>query len=139
MTPLPLRLMPGDDLRRALEAALAGAGCEAAFVLSGIGSLAITRLRLAGAGDPIEVPGAVEILTLAGSIAIGASHLHASVADAGGRVLGGHVAYGCVVRTTAEVLLGLLPGWRFTREADPVTGCAELCATPLPSPTRPTR
>ncbi|MEP7099449.1 MAG: PPC domain-containing DNA-binding protein [Burkholderiales bacterium] len=126
MTPLPLRLRPGDDLRRTLEAALVAAGGEAAFVLSGIGSLGVTTLRLAGADEAIDVPGDVEILTLAGSIAVGGSHLHASVADASGRVLGGHVAYGCVVRTTAEVLLALLPGWRFTREADPATGYAEL-------------
>jgi hypothetical protein len=39
--PLPLRLMPGDDLRRALEAAGADEGCSAAFVLSGVGSQAI--------------------------------------------------------------------------------------------------
>jgi len=126
MTPLPLRLMPGDDLRRALEAAVAGEGCSAAFVLSGIGSLRLTKLRLAGAEHTIDIAGDVEILTLSGSIAIGGSHLHASVADASGRVHGGHVAYGCSVRTTAEVLLALLPGWRFTRETDPATGFDEL-------------
>ena len=49
-----------------------------------------------------------------------------SVADADGRVLGGHAAHGCVVRTTAEVLVALLPGWAFTREPDPSTGYAEL-------------
>ena len=126
VTPLPLRLRPGDDLRRALEAAVAAAGCEAAFVISGIGSLGVTKLRLAGAEHAIDVPGDVEILTLAGSIAVSGSHLHASVADASGRVLGGHVARGCIVRTTAEVLIALLPGWRFTRETDPVTGYDEL-------------
>ena len=124
--PLPLRLMPGDDLRRALEAAVIAAGGEAAFVLSGIGSLGVTKLRLAGAEQAIDVAGDVEILTLAGSIAVGGSHLHASVADASGRVLGGHVAYGCIVRTTAEVLLALLPDWRFTREVDAATGHEEL-------------
>jgi predicted DNA-binding protein with PD1-like motif len=131
MSPLPLRLLPGDDLRRALEAAVAAQGAGAAFVLSGIGSLSVTRLRLAGADDAIEVPGEVEILTLAGSIAAKGSHLHMSVADAAGRVMGGHAAYGCIVRTTAEVLLVLLPEWRFAREADPVTGFEELVVRPL--------
>ncbi len=135
MTPLPLRLKPCDDLRRALEAAVAAAGCEAAFVLSGLGSLGVTKLRLAGAAHPIGIDGDVEILTLAGSVSVGGSHLHASVADASGRVLGGHVAYGCSVRTTAEVLLALLPEWRFTREPDPVTGFGELIATPTPPAT----
>jgi predicted DNA-binding protein with PD1-like motif len=68
----PLRLQPGDDLRRTLEAAVA----------------------------------------------------------AQGRVFGGHAGYGCTVRTTAEVLLALLPAWHFTREADPSTGYAELVVRP---------
>lgn len=124
--PLPLRLHPGDDLRRALEAAVAAQGVRAAFVLSGIGSLRPARLRLAGAEQTIELAGDTELLTLAGSIAPGASHLHLSVADDAGRVLGGHAAYGCTVRTTAEVLLALLPGWAFARADDARTGWAEL-------------
>jgi uncharacterized protein len=70
--------------------------------------------------------GDLEILTLAGTVASNGSHLHMSVADTDGRVFGGHVAYGCTVRTTAEVLLLLLPEWSFTREPDPATGFAEL-------------
>jgi uncharacterized protein len=132
MTALPLRLMPGDDLRRALEAAVAAQGSGAAFVLSGIGSLAVTQLRMAGAERAIELPGDVEILTLSGSVAANGSHLHMSVADASGRVLGGHAAYGCVVRTTAEVLLALLPEWRFAREADASTGFEELAIRRAP-------
>lgn len=135
MTPLalphPLRLMPADDLRRALEAAVVAKGSFAAFVLTGVGSLAQTRLRLAGAVMPIDVPGDVEILTLAGSIAADGSHLHMSVADATGRVLGGHVGYGCIVRTTAEILIALLPGHRFDREEDPTTGFDELVIRPM--------
>ncbi|MBX3635895.1 MAG: DNA-binding protein [Rubrivivax sp.] len=123
---LPLRLHPGDDLRRALEAAVAAQGVQAAFVLSGIGSLRPACLRLAGAGQTVELAGDTELLTLAGSIGPGVSHLHLSVADAAGRVTAGHAAYGCTVRTTAELLLALLPGWAFTRETDAQTGWAEL-------------
>ena len=56
-----------------------------------------------------------------------------SVADEHGRVTGGHVSYECVVRTTAEVLVVLLPGWSFTREADPGTGFAELVVRSEPT------
>ena len=42
----------------------------------------------------------------------------------------GHVAAGCVVRTTAEVLLQLLPGWDFAREPDAATGFDELVVRP---------
>lgn len=123
---LPLRLQPGADLRAALQAAVAAERVSAAFVLTGIGSLRPARLRLAGAQQAIEVNGDVEILTLAGSIARNGPHLHMSVADAEGRVIGGHVVEGCIVRTTAEVLLALLPDWDFQREPDAATGFAEL-------------
>jgi hypothetical protein len=126
----PVRLLPGDDLRLALEAVVAARGCSAAFVLAGIGSLHGAQLRLAGAAAPLQLSRDVELLSLVGSIAANGSHLHMSVADADGRVLGGHVAPGCIVRTTAEVLLQLLPGWDFTREADAGTGFAELVIRP---------
>ena len=126
MNPFPLRLHPGDDLRRALEDTVRTNGCRAAFAIAGIGSLRPTRLRLAGADEPVTIDGDVEILTLSGSIDEAGSHLHVGIADATGRVSGGHAAYGCIVRTTAEILIALLPDWRFTREVDPTTGYAEL-------------
>ena len=130
MKTLPLRLHPGDDLRRALESAVAAQGCSAAFVLAGIGSLNPTQLRLAGAAEAQAIDGDVEVLTMSGSVGGDGSHLHLSVSDAQGRVLGGHAAYGCTVRTTAEVLLALLPDWQFGREADARTGYAELRIRP---------
>jgi uncharacterized protein len=101
MQTLPLRLLPGCDLRRSVEAALAGQGVAAAFVLCGIGSLAPSRLRFAGAADATAIEGDVEVLSLAGSIAAAGSHLHAILSRADGSVVGGHVAHGCSVRTTA--------------------------------------
>jgi hypothetical protein len=34
------------------------------------------------------------------------------------------------VCTTAELVIGLLPAWRFNRELDPATGHAELRINP---------
>jgi predicted DNA-binding protein with PD1-like motif len=126
MKAFPLRVMPNADLRRALEATLADRGVAAAFVIGGIGSLRQARLRFAGRNEPEALSGDLEILTLAGSISTDGAHLHMSVADANGRVVGGHVAYDCLVRTTAEVLIALLPEWSFAREPDPGTGFREL-------------
>ncbi|MDM0045732.1 DNA-binding protein [Variovorax dokdonensis] len=126
MEPLALRLLPGDDLRRALEAAVAGRGHAAAFVVAGIGSLRPACIRMAGAQEIRRIDADVELLTLSGSVAANGSHLHLSVSDLHGGVTGGHAGYGCIVRTTAEVLLALLPGWHFAREADAATGWAEL-------------
>jgi predicted DNA-binding protein with PD1-like motif len=122
----PLRLQPGQDLRAALDAVLRDSGVPAAFVVAGIGSLSATQLRFAGASEPATIDGDVEILSLSGSLSPDGSHLHMSVSDAQGRVFGGHVASGCIVRTTAEVLVAMLPDHAFSREMDPVSGFAEL-------------
>jgi uncharacterized protein len=125
----PVRLTPGDDLRGALENTLRALDLEAAFVLQGIGSLSVAQLRFAGAGHATELRGDLEILTLAGSISPDGAHLHMSVSDARGQVYGGHVTPGCTVRTTAEILLALLPEHRFTREQDAATGYLELAVS----------
>jgi predicted DNA-binding protein with PD1-like motif len=130
----PIRLNPGDDLRAAIEAAVRAADCRAAFVVSGIGSLSTAGLRFAGADQPRRFDGDIEILSLAGSIsfdgAYSSSHLHMTLATASGEVFGGHVAPGCTVRTTVEVLLALLPEWQFSRENDAATGYPELVVRP---------
>jgi predicted DNA-binding protein with PD1-like motif len=126
MKTLTLRLNPGDDLRAALDAALAKGGGTAAFVVSGIGSLRGASIRFAGAESATRIEGDLEILTLAGTLSPDGSHLHVSVSDGAGKVCGGHAAPGCVVRTTAEILVAWLPEWQFTREIDPVTGYLEL-------------
>ena len=126
----PVRLRPGDDLRDALAQHVRNLQAHAAFVIAGIGSLSSPAVRFAGAAEATCIDGDVEILTLSGSIAPSGGHLHVSLADRAGRVFGGHVAPGCRVRTTAEILLVLLPSWQFTREPDAATGFDELVVRP---------
>lgn len=123
---LPIRLHPGQDLRGALEALNVGA----AFVVQGIGSLNPAMIRYAGMPDATPLHGDVEILTLAGSLSPDGAHLHITISDAQGQVLGGHVAQGCIIRTTAEILVALLPDHAFSREDDPASGCKELTIRP---------
>ena len=126
MHALPLRFPARLDLRAALEAVLGEHGASAGFVVQGIGSLAVARIRLAGVDDLLELRGDLEILSLGGSLSPDGAHLHIAVADAHGRVTGGHMSPGCIVRTTAEVLVALLPEHHFTREQDAQTGYKEL-------------
>ncbi|MES2509177.1 MAG: PPC domain-containing DNA-binding protein [Pseudomonadota bacterium] len=138
MTIHTLRLHPGDDLRQAVaagsEGLMAELGLHAACVVSSVGSLSCAVLRYAGQADGSRLEGPLEMITLSGTIAApggGGVHLHASVADAQGRVSGGHLMPGCIVRTTAEIVLALLPDWSFVRALDPQTGFQELTATRL--------
>jgi predicted DNA-binding protein with PD1-like motif len=131
MRSLPIRLRPQQDLRIALESILAEHHAGAAFVLQGIGSLSGARIRFAGMSEATQLQGDLEILTLAGSVSPDGVHLHIAVSDAQGRVLGGHVAPGCIVRTTAEILLALLPEHHFSREPDAESGWDELVIRPV--------
>lgn len=130
----PLRLCPGDDLRGALEDMVRQRQVSAAFVMQGIGSLSVAQLRFAGNESPTELRDDLEILTLAGTLSVDGAHLHMSVADSRGQVFGGHVARGCVVRTTAEILLAILPEHRFSRGYDSGSGFMELVIRSKPLP-----
>jgi predicted DNA-binding protein with PD1-like motif len=123
---LPVRLHPDQELRSALASLLPEHGVGAAFVVQGIGSLSVAQLRFAGMNEATQLCGDLEILTLAGSLSADGVHLHMTVSDAQGRVLGGHVAPGCIVRTTAEILVALLPDHTFSRAPDAATGWDEL-------------
>ena len=96
-----------------------------------LAQIADARIRFAGVDEAQTLVGDTEILSLSGTVGVDEhgrshSHLHMAVSTATGAVFGGHVVPGCRVRTTAEVLLGLLPSWSFTREHDAATGFPEL-------------
>ncbi len=130
MKVIPLRLPPGADLRQALEAWMGEQQEQAGCLISAVGSLSLAQLRLAGATQATAIHGELEILSLSGTLSPDGAHLHIAVADSSGAVLGGHLCAGSLVRTTAELVIDLLPEWRFSRELDPATGYPELRITP---------
>jgi predicted DNA-binding protein with PD1-like motif len=85
-------------------------------------------LRYAAEPSGTVLEEALELITLSGTLSPDGAHLHASVADARGNVRGGHVMAGCIVRTTAEIVVAALPGWEFRRQHDLATGYQELVA-----------
>jgi predicted DNA-binding protein with PD1-like motif len=129
-----LRLSPGQDLRVALATVFAQLRLEqnitAACIISAVGSLSRAVLRYAAEPDGTVLAEPLELITLSGTLSPDGAHLHASVATAQGEMRGGHVMPGCIVRTTAEIVLAPLPGWVFTREHDAQTGFKELMARP---------
>jgi predicted DNA-binding protein with PD1-like motif len=130
MKVVPLRLQPGDDLRLALEAWMGAQQELAGCVISAVGSLSLAQLRLAGAAEATAIHGELEILSLSGTLSPDGAHLHIAIAGSKGVVIGGHLCAGSLVRTTAELVIGLLPEFQFRRELDPATGYAELRISP---------
>jgi predicted DNA-binding protein with PD1-like motif len=121
-----IRLKPGDDLRRTLEEFVARRQLRAAYVATCAGSLKVAVIRFADQQDATTLTGPFEIVSVTGTLSTDGPHLHISVSDAGGRTVGGHLAEGSLVYTTAEVVIVELVGARFRREVDPATSYKEL-------------
>ena len=118
------RMLPGEDLYSCLQAR--AKRWPAAFVLSCVGSLAQVAIRLADEVEAQVYRGPFEILTLSGTCCPDGLHLHISVADKYGTVMGGHLKEGSFVHTTAELVIGVDTVKRFYRKKDKTTGWYEL-------------
>lgn len=123
---IPIRLLPGQDLRKELLGFAIQNSLQASVVISGIGSLKKLSLRLSNSKSIIEQEACFEILTLAGTLSKSGIHVHASVSDENGRVFGGHVLDGNIIHTTAEIVLLENCEYEFKREKDPLTQYLEL-------------
>jgi predicted DNA-binding protein with PD1-like motif len=121
-----IRLVPGQDVRQSLETLAVQQAWPAACIVTAAGSLREARLRLAGATRVETYRGPLELVSLAGTLCPDGAHLHACIANEGGRTYGGHMTVGCTVETTVEAVLAVLSGYRFRREADASTGYREL-------------
>ncbi|MCS7002371.1 MAG: DNA-binding protein [Dehalococcoidia bacterium] len=125
-----LRLRPGQDLRRELVAFAAQRDIRAGVVLTCVGSLRRAALRMAAQAETTILEDAFEIVSLVGTLSPEGPHLHLAVSDGAGRMVGGHLQDGAIVRTTAEIAIADLAEYAFTRPVDPETGYDELLVSP---------
>ncbi len=125
-----LRLTPGTDLRDELERLTKEHALAAGFILSCVGSLSQARLRMPGAVGDAEVfttwVEPLEIVSLSGTLCSDGLHVHVSLSRRDGSCIGGHLVKGCVINTTAELVIGELSQIEFRRSPDPATGYSEL-------------
>lgn len=121
-----VRLKPGQDLKQALEMIVQQERISAGAVLTCVGSLTDVTLRLANQEVPSVWKGHFEIVSLVGILSVNGGHLHLSVSDSTGRTIGGHLLDGCIIYTTAELVIGVMPELIYAREPDPTFGYKEL-------------
>ena len=120
------RLHPGDDLKTSIANYCGENKIEAAVLLSCVGSFTEAILRFAGRENGTRITGPLEIVSATGTLSMHGSHIHLAVSDVNGDVAGGHLAAGCLVRTTCEIVLQEIDGMIFEREPDEKTGYKEL-------------
>ena len=130
-----VRLTPGADLQQELQRLTQSLALHAGVILTCVGSLSHARLRMPGAIGEAEVfriwTEPMEILSLTGTLCPEGQHVHIGLARRDGASIGGHLADGCIVNTTAEVVIGELAGVAFSRPVDPATGYDELSVATL--------
>lgn len=121
-----LRLKPGDDLLVKLQEFVKTEQIEAGFIASSVGSLSQASLRYAGRSEPVITQGSFDLISLSGTVEVTGKHIHVSISDENGVVTGGHLMKGSIIRTTLEVVVGVLDNCKYKRELCELSGNNEL-------------
>ncbi|GAB1483252.1 DNA-binding protein [Treponema sp.] len=126
-----LRLLPGQDLKREIVGFINQQKIEAGFICTCVGSLTHAELRYPyqHGQESTARDGEFEILALSGTLTVGlpdGCHIHATLSDEKGMAFGGHLQDGCLVCSTAEIVLCELQDVAYERSFDERTGFPEL-------------
>lgn len=124
------RLRRGDDLRGGIEAYARRCGIDAAALCACAGCVSVWRVRAAGGKTILQGSEHCEIVSLTGTVSRNGCHLHIALAREDLSVFGGHLTEGCIVDTTAEIVLEEIDGVVFRRQLDAETGYNELVVLP---------
>lgn len=120
------RLTPGEDLKQRIEEMVAEKQIQAGWIGTCIGSLTRYQLRFANAATITSGAGYFEIVCVAGTVSCTGSHLHMAISDGNGKTIGGHLCDGCIIYTTAEVVIVTSNKHVLTRVQDGSTPWPEL-------------
>ncbi len=126
MKVIAIRLKPNEDLRQSLKNFAEKENIIAGFILTAIGSLKQATIRFANQETSTVLTERFEILSLNGTIATTGVHLHITISDKQGKTIGGHLSDGCIIYTTAEIIIGISEEHTFLRTLDTQTGYKEL-------------
>lgn len=121
-----IRLKPGADLKKSIQAFVDEHQLQAAWVVTCAGSLTGYQIRFANQPAGNSGTGHYEIVSLGGTLSVNGSHLHISISDSTGHTIGGHLMEGCIVYTTAEIIIQSSTELIFTRKKDGTTAWEEL-------------
>lgn len=126
MQPFAIRFKPDQDLKQCLQAFVLEHQMQAGYVLSAIGSLKQATIRFADQPTSSVLSEKLEILALNGTLSVHGLHLHITLANQHGQTIGGHLDRGCLIYTTAEIVIAEIPDLVFLRTPDEQTGFLEL-------------
>ena len=120
------RIKRGQDLLLEIKKYVADHGIVAGTVVSGVGCVLSARVRDASGVKLRDIPEHMEIISLMGTVSCNRTHLHIAFSKEDLSTIGGHLVEGCIINTTAEIVLLELDGVEFQSEFDSETGYNEL-------------
>jgi hypothetical protein len=130
MKQFSIRLKAGQDLKAEIVRVAVEKEIDAGVLLSIVGSLEYAVLRMAGSESETQAvrkwDEPFEIVSGTGTVSKNGCHLHVSLSNRDGAVIGGHLKDGCRIDTTAEVVIGVFDDVVYDRVMDPETGFKEL-------------
>lgn len=125
------RLKPNQDLKISIVSFVEEHNIQAGFILTAVGSLKKATIRFANQDSYQVFNERFEIVSLVGTLSIHGIHLHISLSDKNGKTIGGHLVDGCLIYTTAEIVIGTSEKLIFQRTVDEMTGYQELEIQPI--------
>jgi predicted DNA-binding protein with PD1-like motif len=124
-----VRLRRGEDLLLSIKQLCREKEIAAGVLLSAVGCISKGRIRDASGVTIREVGDHCEIVSLNGTVSQERCHLHIALSKENLSTIGGHLCPGCIINTTCELVIGVLPGIRYGVEQDEETGYDELIFT----------
>lgn len=128
MKQISFRLKPGLLLKEEIEKRTHD--IKAGALISIVGGLENAVLRMAGSTPENQIikewNGPFEIVAGTGTVSKEGCHIHVSLSDKKGHVIGGHLKDGCIVRYTAEIVIAVFNDVSYKRVHDTDTGFKEL-------------
>src|SRR3954468_21877367 len=100
MKTISTRLTDGQDLMIEINKLVREHDVQAGVILSAVGSLSVSTIRVPVINGVVKYihPENLEIDNLHGTVSVNGIHLHISVSNIEGVVMGGHLKEGCIVR-----------------------------------------
>ncbi|MFA0077048.1 PPC domain-containing DNA-binding protein [Vibrio artabrorum] len=126
ITPIATRLTRDQDLKLEIQRLVTTHNISAGSIASCVGCVSQLNIRLANANNTKRVQAPFEIVSVMATLTPNHQHIHLSVADEKGNVIGGHLLEGTLIATTAELIVHRYDTLTFDREHDDSTGYTEL-------------
>ena len=126
-----IRLEPNQDLKESLKHFIIVNNIQYGFILTAVGSLKQVKIRLANQSNSKVINEKFEIVSLVGTLSNSGIHLHIAISDKEGKTIGGHLDNGCIIYTTAEIVIGASQEFTFSRNINDKTGYKELEIIPI--------